>query len=67
MSESVSGAVPSGIPAKPHSREQEPLLWPARVRMQAAVHRHLLALTAILALSAFVNLFQLTNEGYGNT
>src|SRR5215210_573507 len=67
MSESVSGTVPSDIPTMPRSRDQDPLLWPARIRAQATVHRDRLALTAILALSAFVNLFQLTNEGYGNT
>ena len=60
MSESISGAVPTSIPATPRSRDQEPLLWQARVREQAAVHWHRLALTAIVALSAFVNLFQLT-------
>jgi 4-amino-4-deoxy-L-arabinose transferase-like glycosyltransferase len=31
------------------------------------MHWHRLALIAILALSAFVNLFLLTNEGYGNS
>jgi 4-amino-4-deoxy-L-arabinose transferase-like glycosyltransferase len=67
MSESISGAVPTSIPATPRSRDQEPVLWQARVREQAAVHWHRLALTAIVALSACLNLFQLTNEGYGNT
>jgi 4-amino-4-deoxy-L-arabinose transferase-like glycosyltransferase len=31
------------------------------------VDRHRVVLVAILILSAFVNLFQLTSEGYGNT
>ena len=31
------------------------------------VHWHRVVLAAILTLSAFVNLFQLTSEGYGNT
>ena len=53
------------------SRRAEPFArdvrWPAQLRVQAAVHKDRLALTAILILSAFVNLFQLTSEGYGNT
>jgi 4-amino-4-deoxy-L-arabinose transferase-like glycosyltransferase len=46
---------------------QKPLAWPAQLRVQTAVYPHRLVLTAILALAAFVNLFQLTREGYGNT
>jgi 4-amino-4-deoxy-L-arabinose transferase-like glycosyltransferase len=67
MSESISGTVPTSIPATLPSRDQERLHWPAWVREQAAVHWHRLALAAIVALSACLNLFQLTNEGYGNT
>ena len=44
-------------------RDQESLQWLAQVR----VHQHRLALAATLALSAFMNLFQVTREGYGNT
>jgi 4-amino-4-deoxy-L-arabinose transferase-like glycosyltransferase len=50
--------------APPFRREQD---RPAQVRMQAAVFWQRLALTAIVSLSAFLNLFQLTREGYGNT
>jgi hypothetical protein len=39
------------------------ILAPAGLR----VHCHRVVLAAILTLSAFVNLFQLTSEGYGNT
>src|SRR5215213_1859114 len=46
---------PLGVP--------DQVLAPARLR----VHWHRVMLAAILTLSAFVNLFQLTNEGYGNT
>jgi 4-amino-4-deoxy-L-arabinose transferase-like glycosyltransferase len=50
--------------APPYRREQD---RPAQLRMQAAVVWQRLALTAIVGLSAFLNLFQLTREGYGNT
>jgi hypothetical protein len=46
---------PLGVP--------DQVLAPARLR----VHRHRVVLAAILTLSAFVNLFQLPSEGYGNT
>src|SRR5919202_3382502 len=45
---------------------QERTIISARVRSLAKVPGHLLALTAVLVLSAFLNLFRLTNEGYGN-
>ena len=67
MSESISRTVPPGIPAAPLTRDQQPLPWATRVSEQVAVHWRHLALAAILALASFVNLFQLTNEGYGNT
>jgi 4-amino-4-deoxy-L-arabinose transferase-like glycosyltransferase len=44
-----------------------PLPQSAPIGVQAAVAWHRLALTAIVALSAFLNLFHLTSEGYGNT
>src|SRR5215218_6304939 len=61
MRMSVSG---STIAAPPSRREQD---RPAQVRMLAAVFWQRLALTAIVGLSAFLNLFQLTREEYGNT
>jgi hypothetical protein len=57
MSERITGTVPTSIPATLPSRDQEALLWPAWVREQAAVHWHRLALAAIVALSACLNLF----------
>jgi 4-amino-4-deoxy-L-arabinose transferase-like glycosyltransferase len=58
---SVSGTTTA---APPSHREQD---RPAQVRVQAAVFWQHLALTVIVGLSAFLNLFQLTREGYGNT
>src|SRR5919202_1193312 len=46
---------------------QERTIISARVRSLAKVPGHLLALTAVLVLSAFLNLFRLTDAGYGNT
>ncbi len=57
----------TAITATPHAYDQERLLWPARSWAQGAVLWHRLALTAIVALSACLNLFQLTSEGYANT
>src|SRR5688572_24143227 len=64
MSASVTGTATT---ATPRSYDQERVLWPARTWAQGAVLWQRLALTAIVALSAFLDLFQLTNEGYGNT
>ena len=61
MRMSVSG---STIAAPPSRREQD---RPAQVGTQTVVFWQRLALTVILGLSAFLNLFQLTREGYGNT
>lgn len=52
---SVSGTTTA---APPSHREQD---RPAQVRVQAAVFWQRLALTAIVGLSAFLNLFQLIN------
>ncbi len=45
-----------------------PVRWSARAHALAATEEpwHLLALAAVLALSAFLHLFRLTSEGYGN-
>src|SRR5215212_3439447 len=61
MQTSNSGSTPVSTPLR---REQD---WPGHARVQAAAHWHRLALAAILALSACVNLSQLSREGYGNT
>src|SRR5215207_6064569 len=61
MRMSVSG---STIAAPPSRREQD---RSAQVGTQTVVFWQRLALTVILGLSAFLNLFQLTREGYGNT
>ena len=47
----------------PPLRVPDQVLAPGRLR----VLWHRVILAAILTLSAFVNLFQLTSEGYGNT
>ncbi len=48
-------------------QDQQHPRWSALTRVQTVVLWRRLALTAILALSAFLNLFRLTSEGYGNT
>jgi 4-amino-4-deoxy-L-arabinose transferase-like glycosyltransferase len=53
--------------ATPDTYDQGRLLWAARSWARGAVLWHRLALTAIVALSACLNLFQLTSEGYANT
>jgi 4-amino-4-deoxy-L-arabinose transferase-like glycosyltransferase len=53
--------------ALPSPGPQELFSWVAQSRVRTALQGHRLALTAIVALSAFLNLFQLTREGYGNT
>ena len=42
------------------------LRWAAHTRALAKVTWCRIALVAVLALSAFLNLFRLTSEGYGN-
>jgi 4-amino-4-deoxy-L-arabinose transferase-like glycosyltransferase len=61
MRMSVFGSTTAALP---YRREQDRA---AQVRMQTAVFWRRLALTAIVGLSVFLNLFQLTREGYGNT
>src|SRR5215213_3072892 len=61
MRMSVSG---TSIAAPPSGRERD---RPAQVGTQTVVVWQRLALTVILGLSAFLNLFELTREGYGNT
>ena len=49
-----------------NARAREKARWPARARMLTNVPWHWQSLAAVLALCAFLNLFRLTGEGYGN-
>src|SRR3954452_13475092 len=51
------------IPVKVSAR---PVRWAGQTYARAEVLNGRLALATILALSAFLNLFRLTNEGYAN-
>jgi len=64
MRKSVPGTATTALPP-PGAQELFP--WLAQLRMRTALQGHRLALATIIALCAFVNLYQLTREGYGNT
>jgi 4-amino-4-deoxy-L-arabinose transferase-like glycosyltransferase len=58
--------VAENAPQREKAREEA--RWPARTRVLSKVKMpwHLLLLGAVLALSAFLDLFRLTSEGYAN-
>jgi 4-amino-4-deoxy-L-arabinose transferase-like glycosyltransferase len=61
-----AAAVAGNARQREKAREER---WPARARALAAkakTPRHRMLLSAVLALSAFLNLSRLTSEGYGN-
>jgi 4-amino-4-deoxy-L-arabinose transferase-like glycosyltransferase len=61
-----AAAVAENAPQRDKAREEA--RWPARARVLAKVKMswHRMVLTAVLALSAFLNLYWLTSVGYAN-
>jgi 4-amino-4-deoxy-L-arabinose transferase-like glycosyltransferase len=64
MRKSSPGATTTVLPPP---RDHDVLLRVAQVYSQASPPWHRVTLMAILSLAAFLNLFQLDREGYGNT